>query len=103
MNLRIIKPRTITKPLSILLLVTFLAFIGCACGNKQADEPCAWCNHSPSVEYTTTNGTACYVCEECSSECMICGNKATKHFTNLLDVEFFVCDDCYAEAKDESQ
>ncbi len=94
------KNRSIVKTLAVITVVILTITATFACGAKLVEEPCAWCNHSPSVEYTTANGTTCYVCEECSSECMICGNEATEHYTNLLDAEMFVCADCYAEVKD---
>ena len=63
--------------------------------SSNVDEPCMYCNHSPSKEYKKSDGTPVYVCENCSSTCMICSHeKATKHYESLLGI-VFVCDDCY--------
>lgn len=86
--------KKIISTLSILCLSVFLLT---ACG-ATVDEPCAYCGNSPSKEYKKSDGTAFYVCEDCSSECMICGDKkASKKYESLLGI-VFVCDDCYKMA-----
>lgn len=85
--------RIIGLILAMLGVVSILA--GCS---STVDEPCMYCNRSPSKEYKKSDGTSVYVCEDCSSECMICGReKATKHYESLLGI-VFVCDDCYKTA-----
>lgn len=75
------------------LLLAVLLLTACA-----VDEPCMYCDQSPSKEYKKKDGSAVYVCEDCSSTCMLCGReKATKHYESLLGI-VFVCDDCYKMA-----
>lgn len=59
------------------------------------DEPCDWCDNSPSVAYKMSDGSYSYVCKDCSKKCVWCGEKATKHYENLANMMVFVCDDCY--------
>lgn len=86
------------KKLVGFVMIAILAVSMLAACSSVVDEPCMYCNHSPSKEYTKSDGTPVYVCEECSSTCMICSReKATKHYESLLGI-VFVCDDCYKTA-----
>ena len=69
--------------------------------SSLANEPCDYCNRSPSMAFETSDGSMAYVCKECSKECMICHKKATKHYENLIGTIVFVCDDCYKEVTDD--
>lgn len=81
-----------------LMLAMFVATSMLAGCSSTVDEPCMYCNHSPSKEYKKSDGTPVYVCEECSSICMICSDeKATKNYESLLGI-VFVCDECYEMA-----
>lgn len=67
------------------------------CCEYTFDEHCVWCNQTPTKEFITINGTACYVCEHHTKTCAVCNKTFDKelcHYTNLLDVELFMCDDC---------
>lgn len=77
--------------LGMIIVMTML--LVCAC---TVDEPCAYCNRKPSVEYELSDGSTIYVCEKCSSKCMQCGADAITHYENLPDI-VFVCDACEAE------
>ena len=81
-----VKISIITSLLAIMTLLT-----SCAISN----EPCEYCNDTPTRGYKTTDGEKFYVCSECSSECMFCGDKARKHYTNMLGMVMFACNDCY--------
>lgn len=86
------------KKLGVLLLAAVLVFCALTGCSSTVDEPCMYCGHSPSKQYRKQDGTAVYVCESCSSECMICGDrKATKRYESLLGL-VFVCNDCYKMA-----
>ena len=79
--------------MAILVAISMLA----AC-SSTVNEPCMYCNDSPSKEYKKSDGTPVYVCEDCSSVCMICSDeKATKHYESLIGI-VFVCDSCYEMA-----
>lgn len=78
-----------------IIIIIALFFIISAFFPATVDEPCDWCNDSPSIAYKTKSGSTSYVCKSCSSECAFCGNPATKHYENMLEMMVFVCDDCY--------
>lgn len=63
----------------------------------MVDKPCDWCDHRPSVEYKTSDGSKAYVCKNCSKNCALCDKKATKHYENMLGMVVFVCNDCYKQ------
>ena len=81
------------KFLTILTIISFMIVTMTACGGT-VDEPCEYCSQSPSVEYTRSDGTSIYVCNDCSSECMLCGREATQEYDSMLGF-LFLCDDCY--------
>lgn len=88
-----------TLKAALALIVVTLLCCGCA-GGYTSDENCVWCHQTPTKEFKTSNGTACYVCEDCAKTCAVCNkefNKELRHSTNLLDVEVFMCDDCYSK------
>lgn len=72
----------------------------CGCGGFTSEEQCVYCHKTPTKEYITSNGTACYICESHAKTCAICNkefDKELSHSTNMLDVELFVCDECRKE------
>lgn len=69
---------------------------GCSLGTTS-DEPCDWCNKTPTKAYTMSDGSKSYVCANCRTECAWCGAKATKHYENLASMMVFVCNDCYQD------
>ncbi len=86
------------KKVIALFLISLLAFSMLTACSSTVDEPCMYCGNSPSKEYTKSDGTPAYVCEDCSSVCMLCGDEAaTQHYESLLGI-MFVCDDCYKMA-----
>lgn len=84
-----------------ILALTAAVVLCCGCaGGYTSDEPCVWCHQSPTKEFKTSNGTACYVCEHHAKTCAVCNKtfeKELRHSTNLLDIELFMCDDCYSK------
>ena len=85
------------KKIFVLFFCIFISFIT-AC-DKTSNEPCSWCDNTPTRPYETSNGETVYVCDDCSSECMLCHKEAKHHYTALAG-EMFVCDDCYEEIKE---
>lgn len=87
-------------------ILMVLMVIGLVCGltgcATTVDEPCAWCNSSPSKVYELSSGKEMYVCEDCSSTCAYCSGTATKHYESLLGI-VFVCNDCYEEVEKLNQ
>lgn len=79
----------------VMLIGMLFSLSACA---TIVDEPCAWCNSSPSKVYELSSGKEMYVCEDCSSECAYCAKPATKHYESLLGF-VFVCDNCYEEVE----
>lgn len=59
------------------------------------NEPCDWCEESPSFAYDMSDGSKSYVCMECRTKCAWCGERAVKHYENGLHMMVFVCKDCY--------
>lgn len=91
--------KTIKKVIFLMVAMTIiLGAVGCASSGMMAttyDQPCAWCNNSPTKKYTTSNNEDCFVCKECSSCCAFCGKEGKmEHYTNLMGIEVFVCDEC---------
>lgn len=83
------------KIMIMMVAIMSICLAGCS---TTVDKPCDWCEKSPSVEYTNSDGEPSYVCKKCSSVCMICGDKKpTKKGQNLLGMVMFVCDDCYED------
>lgn len=81
---------------SAALLAALLMLTGCS-GGFTSEEPCAYCHDTPTKEFKTTNGTACYICEGHTKTCAVCNHsfdKELSHATNLFDIEIFVCDEC---------
>ena len=88
------------KKLLLLLLVVCIGAIGIifvSSSSKTVDEPCDWCNNSPSRKYKTSSGVS-YVCKECSEECFYCNNDATTHYENMMGMIVFACDECSDQA-----
>ncbi len=85
-------PKMLIGIIAVLAVVVVISLMP-----RTVDEPCDWCNHRPSMEFKTSDGSMAYVCKDCSKECAWCNKKATKHYENMLGMIVFVCDDCYDE------
>lgn len=83
----------------MLFVMVLVICNGCSMG-YTSDEPCKWCNSTPTKKFETSNGEDCYICENHTHTCAICNkkfDKELKHYTNLLGAEAFACDDCYQD------
>lgn len=76
---------------SVLIITLMLS----ACGRN---EPCVYCEDTPTKGYKTSSGDITYVCKDHRSTCFFCEKKATKHYTSVLGFEIFTCRDCYQSA-----
>lgn len=65
-----------------------------------SNEPCDWCQKTPTKAFTMKDGSKSYVCADCRHNCAWCDARATKHYENALGMMTFVCDECYHDIVD---
>lgn len=65
-----------------------------------SNEPCDWCQKTPTRAFTMKDGSKSYVCADCRHNCAWCDARATKHYENALGMMTFVCDKCYHDIVD---
>ncbi|MBQ2696474.1 MAG: hypothetical protein IJF61_04150 [Clostridia bacterium] len=87
--------KKIAKLLTLVFGLTMILMLS-ACGTSN--EPCVYCEKTPTKSYKTATGDTTYICKEHRSTCFFCNKKATKHYTSGLGLEIFTCKDCYKEA-----
>lgn len=91
------KKNKYAKKLFVGIAIAIIVVIAIFIVPHTVNEPCDWCNHRPSMEFKTSDGSKAYVCKDCSKDCAWCNKKATKHYENMLGMIVFVCNDCYKD------
>lgn len=78
--------------------VTALMLAGCSMTSVVTkytkDEPCVWCDETPTMELTNYDDELTYICKSCAIKCFYCNNTKIERFGfNLLGDPIPMCSD----------